>query len=185
MAAKQCKSCKKFQKKHVELDERGFCPDCAAANPIVAAATEIERGELTPDQIALIGTPGEEASPEPVDTKVYTAEEIAGMEVEAPVVGELAPVETYTSNFESGEGEVHAPVSEAVSEAAIDGKALVTGGKRGVTNAQMIPVMRKYLDENNVPALEALKAAFPQVFESSRKYIGHKRKENLDKVIPA
>jgi hypothetical protein len=57
--------------------------------------------------------------------------------------------------------------------------ALVTPGKKGVTNAQMIPVMKAAIMENDTDKLAQLKQYFPGVYVSSTKYLG---KENIAKL---
>lgn len=48
---------------------------------------------------------------------------------------------------------------------------IVIPGKRGVTNAQMIPAIEKAIVANSKADLLELKLTYPDVFESSRKYI--------------
>jgi SprT-like family. len=48
---------------------------------------------------------------------------------------------------------------------------LIVPGKRGVTNAQMIPAIEKYVKNNDKNSLIKLKEKYPTVFESSKKYI--------------
>lgn len=56
---------------------------------------------------------------------------------------------------------------------------LVKPGKRGVTNFQMIPVMKDAVDTNDIEKLILLKQYFGSVFESTTKYIGKDRKNKL------
>ena len=56
---------------------------------------------------------------------------------------------------------------------------LVKPGKKGVTNAQMIPVLKATLDADDQIKLAILKRTFPQVYVSSLKYIG---KDNTTKI---
>ncbi|HEY3426319.1 MAG TPA: hypothetical protein VGL27_16095 [Negativicutes bacterium] len=57
---------------------------------------------------------------------------------------------------------------------------LIAPGQKGVTNMQMIPVVKKALDSDDYEKLRILKASYPSVFDSTRKYIGDKRKLKLE-----
>ncbi|MNJ01989.1 hypothetical protein D3C73_1617880 [compost metagenome] len=48
---------------------------------------------------------------------------------------------------------------------------IIVPGKRGVTNAQMIPAIEQAVKDNNKEHLIELQKQYPVVFESSRKYI--------------
>jgi hypothetical protein len=78
----------------------------------------------------------------------------------------------------TGAAVVAQPTAEELAlQAAKD--ALVAPGKKGVTNAQMIPAMKKFLIENDTESLAKLKEYFPGVYASSTKYLG---KENIAKL---
>ena len=62
----------------------------------------------------------------------------------------------------------------------IDPKTLVAPGPRGVSNFQMIPVMKAAVDAGDINKLVLLKQYFPLVFISTTKYIGKERKTKLD-----
>jgi O-phosphoseryl-tRNA(Cys) synthetase len=58
--------------------------------------------------------------------------------------------------------------------------ALVEAGKKGVTNAQMIPAIRKYLEASDTTSLKLLSEQFPQVYTSSIKYLTKDQKAKLE-----
>lgn len=60
-------------------------------------------------------------------------------------------------------------------KAGRDINTLVSPGKKGVTNAQMIPAMKLAVDEQDLQALDLLKQYYAEVFHSSIKYIGKDR----------
>ena len=70
-------------------------------------------------------------------------------------------------------------MAEAIGELAGEVE-LVPIGKRGVTNAQMIPVLRQTLKENDTDKLLLLKVAFPAVYTSSIKYLTKDEKAKLE-----
>ena len=72
--------------------------------------------------------------------------------------------------------------AQATAGLDMDITTLVERGKKGVTNKQMIPAMKTYIDNNEVDKLRVLKAAFPPVFESTTKYVGHARQEKLKEM---
>ena len=67
----------------------------------------------------------------------------------------------------------------------IDAIALVEKGKKGVTNKQMIPVMKTLVDAGETDKLVALTTTFPLVFKSAAKYIGSHRMAKLNEIMPA
>lgn len=70
-------------------------------------------------------------------------------------------------------------VGTEVAEVKEDLSWLVAHGKKGVTNAQMIPAMKQYLADNDTEKLTQLKSHFPAIYASSVKYLG---KENIAKL---
>jgi len=44
-------------------------------------------------------------------------------------------------------------------------------GKRGVSNFQMLPAMRKFIAEGSIEKLQLLKTCYPDVFEGSIRYL--------------
>lgn len=61
--------------------------------------------------------------------------------------------------------------------------AVLEKGPRGVTNKQMIPAIRKVLDMNDRFLLEALKAAYPDVFQATIRYIGRSYQAKLEAMV--
>ena len=57
---------------------------------------------------------------------------------------------------------------------------LVKPGKKGVTNAQMIPVIIATIDADDPAKLILLKKTFPQVYASSLKYLGKEHKAKIE-----
>ena len=60
---------------------------------------------------------------------------------------------------------------------------LVKLGRKGVTNAQMIPAIRNAIDAKDSDKLAILERHFPSVYDSSLKYISGKRKEELKHLV--
>jgi hypothetical protein len=50
-------------------------------------------------------------------------------------------------------------------------ESLVDAGKKGVTNAQMIPAIKKYIDMDDKAKLLQLQQYYPQIYISSLKYL--------------
>jgi SprT-like protein len=71
------------------------------------------------------------------------------------------PVVTKTAQV----ADVQAPETKPVST------GIIIPGRRGVTNAQMIPAIEKAVMENNKEDLLQLQNDYPTVFQSSQKYI--------------
>lgn len=140
MATNRCTNCKKFLKKDVQLDERGYCPACQQLHPITnEEANEVDVNE-NKDLVAENVTEGGAAEIND-ETTLEDAQATAGLD--------------------------------------LDVTKLVERSKKGVTNKQMIPAMKTYIDGGEIDKLRVLKAVFPGVFESTTKYIGHARQEKL------
>ena len=60
---------------------------------------------------------------------------------------------------------------------------LVPAGKKGVTNAQMIPVLRSTIQADDSSKLILLKQYYPEVYASSLKYLSKPQAEKLAKLI--
>jgi len=77
--------------------------------------------------------------------------------------------------------------SEIFEEKVIENSELkieeiITPGAKGITNFQMIPVIKKAVDENNIEVIKLMKDKYAEVFESTRKYIGKKRIDALKSI---
>jgi|BioPla2DNA2_1021312.scaffolds.fasta_scaffold115950_1 hypothetical protein len=75
-------------------------------------------------------------------------------------------------------------VVEDTKEKSPNDNELITIGPRGVTNTQMLPAIQKYVDSGDTVKLRTLKLVYPEVFESSRKYLPKKtcvylRRQNI------
>lgn len=55
-----------------------------------------------------------------------------------------------------------------------ENKTLIVPGKKGVTNAQMIPAMKNYLKVGDFHSLQKLKEKYPEIYDSSSKYLPKK-----------
>lgn len=108
---------------------------------------------------------GEELTDEHMEVLVDS-----GMDIE--MVGDAAVMST-TINPED--------VIEAV-KSGLDINTLVQPGKKGVTNAQMIPSMKLAIDNEDTQALDLLKQYYPSVFFSSTKYLGKDRIIKLESL---
>jgi hypothetical protein len=62
-------------------------------------------------------------------------------------------------------------------------ETLVESGKKGVTNAQMIPAIKKYIDLGDSGKLLSLKQYYPQIYISSLKYLSKPYQQKLDTLI--
>ena len=80
------------------------------------------------------------------------------------------------------ETETESPKVES-KESVLSLDEILQKGKKGITNRQMIPAIKKAIDENNTDILLLLKNSFPLVFGSSIKYIGHQRQNKLKEII--
>jgi len=57
---------------------------------------------------------------------------------------------------------------------------IIIPGRQGITNFQMIPVIKKAVDENDFKVVKFMKDMYQNVFESTFKYIGKKRQQKLN-----
>ena len=60
---------------------------------------------------------------------------------------------------------------------------LVVAGKKGVTNAQMIPALRKFIEANDKESLSTLKEQFEAVYISSFKYLSKDQKVKHEALV--
>jgi hypothetical protein len=89
-------------------------------------------------------------------------------------------VANETLEFSLDAENIQMPVFPKVAEAASEVAGLVQPGKKGVTNAQMIPAMREALAADDTNRLQGLKQHFPQVYISSVKYLTKEQKAKLE-----
>lgn len=61
----------------------------------------------------------------------------------------------------------------------IDINNIIAPGKRGVSNAQMIPAIVTAAKENSIAKLNCLKEHYPEVFNGSIRYVGQKVQKQL------
>ena len=57
---------------------------------------------------------------------------------------------------------------------------IIKPGKKGVTNFQMIPVIKIAVDNNDFKVVNFMRNIYKDVFVSTLKYIGKKRQEKLN-----
>jgi len=57
---------------------------------------------------------------------------------------------------------------------------VIVPGKKGITNFQMIPVIKIAVDNNDFKVVKFMKDVYKDVFESTLKYIGKKRQQKLN-----
>jgi nucleotide-binding universal stress UspA family protein len=86
--------------------------------------------------------------------------------------------ENGTSEFALDAENIQMPLAPKMETA--NSEAFVKPGKRGVTNAQMIPAMREALNANDNTRLAGLRQYFPQVYISSVKYLSKEHKAKLE-----
>jgi len=60
---------------------------------------------------------------------------------------------------------------------------LVEPGKFGVTNTQLIPVMKQVIAENDVEKLKQLKSTYFYIFQRSIKYLKKGEREYIDQHL--
>ena len=60
---------------------------------------------------------------------------------------------------------------------------IITPGKRGITNAQMIPSIKTAINQNQTDHIIALKSHFPQVFNSSIKYLTKSEQSTMHSIL--
>lgn len=65
----------------------------------------------------------------------------------------------------------------------INHKELVQPGKFGVTNTQLIPEMKKAIEEEDLETLQKLKATYYYIFARSIKYLKKQEREYIDTHI--
>lgn len=85
-----------------------------------------------------------------------------------PNPAEMEPVATETSVNEDGEYDV---------------SDLVRTGPRGVTNQGMIPALKEYISKGETGKLVTLIKCFPEIVESSLKYLGKKEQKKYTVLI--
>ena len=190
--ANQCKGCKKFQKKQVQLID-GLCPKCLATANTTDSITKDNKEAITMEKNEQVVTPEINAD---VELPNALAEMIAGGSVkveDAAVSTETAPatetenatpsIETAGPATEGAQVNETTPTAPAKIEIPAELKDILEAGRKGVTNKQMIPAMKKAVDENDVEKLQLLKQHFGPVFESTTKYIGKERQEKLKQIV--
>ena len=180
--ANQCKGCKKFQKKHVQL-VNGLCPACIAAAE--AAATNITNDNKieeakTMEKNEKVVTPEINSD---VELPNALAEMIAGGSVQAEDSAVATESATVTEGAAPSADAAPATEKPVKKEVPAELKDILETGRKGVTNKQMIPAMKKAVDENDVEKLSLLKQHYTSVFESTAKYIGHARQEKLKQIV--
>ena len=72
---------------------------------------------------------------------------------------------------------------EPINNLQIKIEDIITPGPRGITKAQMVPVMKANIDEGNSLELKILKQHYPEIFESSIYYINNKYKARLQELL--
>lgn len=77
------------------------------------------------------------------------------------------------------------PVEERIlnEDGEYDVAELVSTGPRGVTNQGMIPSLKKYIKKDEKDKIIVLKKCFPEVVESSLKYLGKKEQKKFYAMI--
>ena len=70
-------------------------------------------------------------------------------------------------------------VAAPVVAPVVNEEEVLAGGKRGVSNFQMIGAVKDAVDAGDVYRLVVLKNIFPVVFESSLKYVGKHRRDKI------
>ena len=126
----------------------------------------------------------------------------ANIETVAEVVDIPSPAEAENTNIEGVAAEnnetIETPVAaEAVvntetiapAEASVnedgqyDVSELVKTGPRGVTNQGMIPALKEYISKGETANIITLRKCFPEVVDSSLKYLGKKEQKKFVALV--
>jgi hypothetical protein len=118
-------------------------------------------------------------------------EEIKEEEINEPIKKELDKVEeNEIKENEIKEEEIKEEENkeglnikvEVVNSSDLKIEDIIEIGPKGVSNKQMIPAMKTAVEEKSKEKLALLKFKYPAVYESTIKYIGHKRALELKKL---
>lgn len=136
--------------------EMGICPKCQEKKSIaeLQQALETKHGRTMPEVTATV----EDAQPEIIEEVAATAE----VEETTPEVTEQPAEKVLPSNvtpFPSQEQE------------------------NGMTNAEMIPLLKHAIDSNDQGGVNELKEKYPNTFQSSLKYLGNKREKKVQAMV--
>jgi len=71
-------------------------------------------------------------------------------------------------------------VEQLLDSEKLNVEDVIQEGRKGVSNFQMIPVIKKAADSNDFKIVELMRMTYPEVFESTLKYIGKKRKQLIE-----
>ena len=118
--------------------------------------------------------------------KNQEAKEFQTVEATAAVESNVETTDAAVVNAETAtkdEKVVEQKPEKAVQEVPEELKNVIEAGRKGDSNKQMTNPMKKAIDEDNVEVLKLLQKHYPAVFESSKTYIGHTRREKLSQII--
>ena len=59
---------------------------------------------------------------------------------------------------------------------------IVVPGKKGITNAQLIPALKRLISENNIEDIKFIKNEIMDIYESSFKYLSKKNQQFLNNI---
>lgn len=103
-------------------------------------------------------------------------------EIKGEEIIENIPLPTDPSNISENETLEDAGVNE---DGEYDVAELVETGPRGVTNQGMIPALKKYIANKETAKIITLQKCFPEVVDSSLKYLGKKEVKKYKELIGA
>ena len=59
---------------------------------------------------------------------------------------------------------------------------VVTPGRKGITNTQLIPVLKSLIKEENIEDIKIIQEEIYDLYESSLKYLSKKQREYLNSI---
>ena len=100
----------------------------------------------------------------------------------------LDKIDDYYENDYGWNPEVKRPKFELVKkEVKVETKKkdineIVVPGKKGITNAQLIPALKRLISENNIEDIKFIKNEIMDIYESSFKYLSKKNQQFLNNI---
>ena len=97
-------------------------------------------------------------------------------------------IDDYYENDYGWNPEVKRPKFELVKkEVKVETKKkdineIVVPGKKGITNAQLIPALKRLISENNIEDIKFIKNEIMDIYESSFKYLSKKNQQFLNNI---
>jgi hypothetical protein len=154
----RCGICKRLYSSRDD-DGSGLCPKCRPANsqPVLVITippkTQKARGDQSMKEFDEAENQNMETTNQEDTTNKVTAE----------------------CHDDAQNGKTHSENGNNATELIVTD--LITPGKRGVTNFQMIPAIQRAVEANSVEQLILLRQHYPQIFENSLRYLKKRQRE--------